>query len=121
MEVTQALGILKPLSDGVNPLTGEEFPLDSIYQHPRVIRALYLSVSLMEKERAKQRRLARLPANAGALWMKEEVQNLLDSFDSGKTIKELAKIHQGTEVAIESKLSKLDKIESPVRHFSQRR
>ncbi|RKX24994.1 MAG: hypothetical protein DRP45_06910 [Candidatus Zixiibacteriota bacterium] len=114
MEVTQALGIIKPLSDGIDPFTGEEFPFDSPYQNPQVIRALYLAVSALEKEKTRVKRQDSLPTNAGKPWSIEEDNELVKTFDSGKSLKELSDIYQRTERAIQSRLIKLGKIQLPV-------
>jgi hypothetical protein len=48
MEEARALTILTALAGGVNPLTGELFAVDSPYQSPDVIRALYCAVRALE-------------------------------------------------------------------------
>ena len=44
MEEARAHAIVSALANGVNPLTGELFAVDSPYQSPDVIRALYCAV-----------------------------------------------------------------------------
>ena len=48
MEEARALTIVSALANGVNPLTGELFAVDSPYQSPDVIRALYCAVRALE-------------------------------------------------------------------------
>jgi predicted HNH restriction endonuclease len=47
------------------------------------------------------------PANAGKTWDKEEEDTLIREYQEGKTISELAKSHERTKVAIESRLKRL--------------
>jgi hypothetical protein len=49
------------------------------------------------------------PANAGKSWETSEDDQLIASFDSGMSIKELALKHQRTSGAIQSRLVKLGK------------
>ena len=48
MDDSKALGIVSALANGVNPLTGEVFNVDSPYQTADVIRALYAAVRALE-------------------------------------------------------------------------
>ena len=48
MDEARALTIVSALANGVNPLTGELFAVDSPYQSPDVIRALYCAVRALE-------------------------------------------------------------------------
>ena len=45
MDLSTALPILRALSDGVNPATGETFPDDSPYCEPKTLRAVLVSIS----------------------------------------------------------------------------
>ena len=58
MEIEKALSIIRPLSDGVDPFTGEEFPPNSPYQQAEVVRALYVAVSSLEKDIQRVRKRA---------------------------------------------------------------
>ena len=123
MEKSEALGIIQALADGVDPDTGEIFPDDSPYQHPRIIRALFVASraieTLLAQERQGQskkngvtadsegRTRKSLPINAGKGWTAEENQALLIAFEQGISTKELAKGHQRTEGAIISRLVRL--------------
>ena len=48
MDEARALTIVSALANGVNPLTGELFAIDSPYQSPDVIRAMYCAVRALE-------------------------------------------------------------------------
>ena len=48
MDKSEGIKILKQLADGIDPYTGEVFPEDSPYQHPRTARALFYAVMTLE-------------------------------------------------------------------------
>lgn len=126
MEKSEALGVLQALADGIDPNTGENFPDNSPYQHPRIIRALFVANCAIEallaqeqQGRSKKNRVTMdsegsarkmLPINAGRAWTTKENQELIAAFEQGISAKELAKRHQRTEGAILSRLIRLGKI-----------
>ena len=65
MDAETALLIIRPLAEGIDPLTGEEFSPNSPYQNARVARALLAAVASLEHEQLRDRRQKSLPANAG--------------------------------------------------------
>jgi hypothetical protein len=108
MDDSKALGIVSALANGVNPLTGEVFEIDSVYQSADVIRALYIAVRALEmntRPRARGSR-SRLPANAGKPWSEQEDLELLEKFDEGIAIAELAQAHDRTLAGIQARLEK---------------
>ncbi len=111
MEKLKALEIIQLLADGTNPFTGEEFPPESPYQHPQIIRALFAAVDVLKKHPKHIQRQKDLPENAGKPWPTEEDKLLEETFDSGKTIAELAEIHRRTRGAIKARLIRLGKIQ----------
>ena len=117
MEKEQASKILNALANGVHPATGEVFAVDSPYQHPDIVRALYEAVRTMEgsENRAsavvQSRGHAESPANTFVRWTPEEEDRLAAGFDAGKTSADLAKAHNRTRAAIEARLLKLGKID----------
>ena len=116
MEHDKALEILKALADGTDPATGEQFPAGSAYQYPDTVRALYYAVQTLETPvRARDRSAGQKnqPENAGQPWSDEEEARLGKSFDSGKTILELAEEHKRSRIAIEARLVKLEKMPAP--------
>ena len=110
MNIEKALTILGPLSEGIDPYTGELFSPDSPYQHADTVRALYTAIDILEKKLARDKRHANSPVNAGSPWSEEEDADLIKEFDSGHKISELAKLHERTHGAIQSRLIKLGKI-----------
>lgn len=108
MDDSKALGIVSALANGVNPLTGEVFEIDSPYQSADVIRALYIAVRALEmSSRPKSRgSRTRLPANAGKPWSEQEDLELLEKFDEGISIAELAQVHDRTLAGIQARLER---------------
>lgn len=113
MELTEAVGILQFVADGVDPFTGEVFPEDSPYQRVGIVRALYVAINALGNapvESVKIKKERKLPENAGKSWTQEEDALLGERFDSGMTTKELMAEHGRTQWAIQSRLVKLGKI-----------
>jgi hypothetical protein len=107
MDDSKALGIVSALANGVNPLTGEVFSVDSPYQAADVIRALYAAVRALETAaRSKTRVRSRLPANAGKPWSEQEDRELLEKFDEGSSVAELAHAHDRTHAGIQARLER---------------
>src|SRR5262245_20698104 len=108
MDDNKALGIVSALANGVNPQTGEMFEVDSPYQAADVIRALYVAVRALEmSNRSKSRGLrARMPANAGKPWAEQEDVELLEKFDSGQSLTQLAQAHDRTLAGIQARLER---------------
>ena len=111
MEIRRVLEILRPLAEGINPYTGEILSVGSPYQNADTVRALYTAINVLERKLSTEKRRANLPTNAGKPWSANEDKSLLSSFDSGRTISELAKVHERTSGAIQSRLIKLGKIQ----------
>jgi len=109
METTEALKIVEALADGFDPLTGEIFPPDSPYQNPQTFKALSAAKSALEHlQRSEERRRA-LPERAGQRWNENESTLLIEEFEQGIHIKELASNHKRTVGAIKSQLLKSGK------------
>ncbi len=111
MQLQNALPIVRALADGVDPHTGTVFSDDSPYAEPKVLRALFSAVELMEKEVERERRRERLPANFGKPWTEGEDHALVSEFDAGLAMAEMARRHLRTQSSIRLRLEKLGKIE----------
>lgn len=109
MDVNTALTIVKALAEGANPFTGEVLPDNSVYQHPQVVRALFMAIEALERSQRRSKRQKHLPEKAGSPWTPEEDQRLSRAFDARKSVDDLAEAHQRTRGAIESRLAKLGK------------
>jgi hypothetical protein len=110
MDTAKSLEIIRALANGVDPHTGEEFSANSPYQHPQIIRALFVAIHALERVKKAGDRQRQPPDNAGKAWADEEDHRLVSAFDSGKTTKQLAEEHQRTEGSIRSRLVKHGKI-----------
>jgi hypothetical protein len=110
MHLESALPIVKALADGVNPVTGEQYPEDSPYAEPRALRALFSAVDLMQREVEKEKRRERLPANFGKPWNEGEDRAIAVAFDAGVGIPEMARKHARTQGSIRLRLEKLGKL-----------
>jgi hypothetical protein len=110
MHLESALPIVKALADGINPVTGEQYPEGSPYAEPRAMRALFSAIDLMQREVEKERRRERLPSNFGKPWNEGEDRAVVEAFDAGVALPELARRHARTQGSIRLRLEKLGKI-----------
>lgn len=128
MESTQALKLLTTLSSGINPITAEAFPAESPYQHPDIVRALFLAVRALETKRdepSAARPLAtpatqatstsapNRPGKAGKPWSEAEDDELLAGYDAGQTIEVLAATHQRSRLGVEARLARHGRVPMP--------
>lgn len=123
MEKEHALRILNALANGIHPATGEKFGADSPYQHPDTVRALFEAMRAVEQGSygPKPQQQPATDKGSGSRWTDEEERRLCASFDTGKTVDELAKAHNRTRAAIEARLVRLGKMDasavtSPLRY-----
>ena len=110
MQLESALPIVKALADGVNPVTGEQYPGESPYAEPRALRALFAAVDLMQREVDRERRRERLPANFGKPWTEGEDKAIAAAFDAGVAVPDMARRHARTQGSIRLRLEKLGKL-----------
>lgn len=120
MDDSKALDIVSSLANGVNPLTGEVFDIDSPYQTADVIRALYIAVRALETGRRPRSSRARLPANAGKPWSEQEDLELLEKFDEGVSLAELAAAHDRTLAGIQARLERHGRLQGQGLHWRGR-
>jgi hypothetical protein len=107
MDEAKALTIVSALANGVNPLTGELFTADSLYQAPDVVRALYAAARALEiRSKSRARPRTGMPANAGKPWSEDEDQRLLAGFDRGQSLPDLAHTHGRTPAGIQARLER---------------
>jgi len=108
---SEHLLILTALAEGVHPLTGHPLPDDSVYQHAKVLRALQSAIeALKAQSRKNSKRRAGSPGQAGKPWTAAEIALLVQGFDTGLTIPQLAEKHQRTRGGIQSRLAHLGKV-----------
>lgn len=104
MDDNKAHTIVATLANGVDPLTGREFPADSPYQSPDVVRALFAAAQALDVKL--RSRKAEPPANAGKPWSEEEDRRLLTQLDAGQNVQELARLHARTVAGIQARLER---------------
>lgn len=105
MTAAEALKIITSLADGRCPITGQV--LADVYQQPDVIRALFVAMKALERVERIDRHDEEVSAHAGRALDEAEEQQLRNGLDAGKTIPELAAIHQRTKDAIQVRLNQL--------------
>ena len=110
MQQTRARQILQSLIQGIDPVTGEELPRETVLQHADVLRALLSGLSALEQTAARAMRRAQLPDNVGRAWTTEEESRLVAAFKRGDSPVALAHEHGRTLRAIEARLEKLSLI-----------
>ena len=67
MEINRAAELLRALADGIDPMTGQPLPDESVYNRPEIIRALHCVLQELQ-ERAD----STAAVNAGRNWSTEE-------------------------------------------------
>ena len=67
MEINRAAELLRALADGIDPMTGQPLPDESVYNRPEIIRALHCVLQELQ-ERAD----STAAVNAGRNWRTEE-------------------------------------------------
>ena len=123
-DLYQAIEILKKQADKIDPYTGKTLEINNSYDNIELSGALFLVIEFVKEMLPKKPHLRRLrkawlrherklrPDMAGQSWQTEESNLLVEQFDKGIGIAELAKLHQRTRGAIRARLKKLGKIET---------
>lgn len=107
MQEQRARQILQSLVQGVDPFNGQELPSGTVLQHADVLRALLAGVAALEQGAARTTRRSQLPQNVGRAWSPQEQSALIDAFQAGEILTEVAARHGRTLRAIEARLEKL--------------
>ena len=107
MTQTRARQILQSLIQGMDPVTGDELPHETVLQHADVLRALLAGINAIEQTAARALRRAQLPDNVGQAWTVEEESRLQAAFKGGEAAVTIARSHGRTLRAIEARLEKL--------------
>jgi catalase (peroxidase I) len=115
MQEQRARQILQSLVQGLDPFNGEELPPGTVLQQADVLRALLAGVAALEQLAARATRRSQLPQNIGRSWSAAEQSSLIDAFQSGEPLDEIASRHGRTLRAIEARLEKLGLIQSDQR------
>lgn len=118
MKVQRARQILQALVQGVDPVTGQELDASTVLQHADVLRALLAGVVALEQTAAREQRRAQLPGNVGRSWTADEEQSMVNEFQAGNSVAEIAVTHGRTLRAIEARLERLGLISPEQRSTS---
>ena len=110
MSPNEAKSIIEALAKGVDPETGEVLSAQSVFNKPQVIRALFIATNALDSLAKKEKREKTLPDSAGKAWSELEDTELLNAFDVGRSIKDIAAKHGRTEGAIAARLFRLGRI-----------
>lgn len=102
MEINRAAELLRALADGIDPMTGQPLPDESVYNRPEIIRALHCVLQELQ-ERAD----STAAVNAGRNWSTEEEAQLLQEYGVGLPTETIARRHGRSVGAIETRLSEL--------------
>lgn len=110
MDLEEAIGVVGALADGVDPTTGEVYAATHPFNQPQVIRALFEALHALERVRRTEQRKSNLPANTSKTWNPEDDRLLIEAFDSGVPLAQIAANHHRTEGGIAARLVRLGKI-----------
>lgn len=107
MELEYAKKLLAALADGVDPLTGELLPEDSVCNKADIVRAFHCILKELPEKKTQNKQQ---PENHGKPWTEEDDATLCCMFDSGYTKKELCAHFKRTQGGIAARLIRLGKI-----------
>lgn len=113
MNDAQALEIVSALASGMDPDRDAPVEAPSILLNANVIRALYVAVRALEATtRSKARRdRANSPTNKGKPWTEAEEYKLLEGFDAGQSVAQLAQAHSRTPAGIQARLERHGRVQ----------
>lgn len=113
MDRREVVEVLAALASGAHPVTGEVFGEDSPYNHPKVIRALFGCLGLIEsrtgragRSREEINRERGRPRRANRRWSEEEDRHLVELLQQGTPTGEIARRFERTRGAIHSRLQR---------------
>jgi transposase-like protein len=111
MQEREVVEVLSALASGAHPITGEVFEEDSPYNHPRVIRALFGSIELIESRTGRVKKTLEeinrqqgRPLRSNMRWSEEEDRRLIELLEEGVSTGEIASQFERTRGAIHSLL-----------------
>lgn len=117
MDHEQAADIIRQLGDGLDPNTGQPFPMDSPFQHPQIVRALFVARQALDRSSSGRGKAKPRAEHAGLPWSDDEDRRLAEAYDAGTPAKDLAGQHKRSIAAIQARLVKLGKIPAAESRF----
>ena len=115
MDIIRAKEIVQTLANGVDPMTGEVLPQESVYNSPDVIRALFVVLDALKNHTDESLR------NVGKPWTEVEDDKLRDEVAAKIAISDIAIEHGRTRGAIQSRMEKLGLKKKPFWLFRRRK
>ena len=112
MDICHAKELLTVLADGINPLTGEVLPSSDSCNQVEVVRALHAILKYLDSQNQKTE--IQQPKNAGKPWSKKKKNILINEYNAGFKINEIAKKHKRSNGAIEAKLVQMGLIDKSI-------
>lgn len=116
MDINKSIKILEAMANGNNPNTGARLPSKSLYNSPKVIRAMFTIINYVKTSQEKEKQIEYKkrannvkkgsPARHGFPWLDEEKQELIDNFSPGRSLKRFAQKHERTVGAVKAVLEK---------------
>jgi hypothetical protein len=120
MDDQSARRVLLALAQGFDPMSGAPLAQESPLASPEVMHALLAAIGAIEQRIAMTARRRVLPSKVGTPWSTEEEAALLQAFDAGRTVQELAASHARTVNGIEARLEKLGRLNAEQRSTRNR-
>jgi len=111
---SEVVDVLSALASGEHPVTGEVFAEDSPYNEPRIIRALFGSLELIQTPAHRLPKMSQeeinreegRPLRSNMRWTEEEDRELIDLIEKGTLTSEIAERFERTQGAIHSRLQR---------------
>lgn len=110
MDLTAARRTIQAPADGVDPRTGEVLPSGSPIDSPDIVRALHVALAAIDGQLRTRTRNWLLPDNAGKPWRDKDDDQLVQSFDAGRPVADIAVALHRTRGSIASRLVRLGKV-----------
>ena len=112
MDREHAAASIRALINGVDPRTGELLPSDGPLTDPDVLRALFAAVEALQERQPRTKQGTRnAPPNAGLPWSPEDHETLLQRWEAGAPIAELAHHFGRTTLGVTSRLVRFGRLE----------
>ena len=114
MNKAEVVDVLSALASGVHPVTGEVFEEESAYNHPKVIRALFGSLEIIQsptgrgpkKSQEEINREEGRPLRFNIRWSEQEDEELIGKIGKGILTGDIAEQFQRTKGSIHSRLQR---------------
>ena len=90
MNSENAWQIIQKVVEGVDPITGEDLPKNSLLSRGDLVPAFVQAVQVLTQDAELTARRSQLHVNVGRIWSKTEEVRLSAGYRSGVTVDELA-------------------------------